>query len=152
MLIWIFLSLFSQLVSCLVFNSTALVLATYDNDGSQSSYIFAAYGIWSETVILDKNGTTQLPQLENSVGGNYGLLVVINEASSYGNNLLTEDQWNTLYAYQEKYGVRMVQAESDPSDNFGVTALSSCCSGNEEQYLTTIEDVASSEFPSVGVR
>lgn len=139
-------------VSCLVFNSTALVFASTQNDGTQTSYILDGYGIGYETITLT-TGSNHLPALESSAGGNYGLFVIIAQAVINSTSLLTQDQWNTLYAYQLKYGVRMVHAEAAPDPiMFGVTALTPCCSGNQEQYLVLDGDVASNEFPTAGLK
>lgn len=139
-------------VSCLVFNSTALVFANTENDGTQTSYILDGYGIGYETITLTL-GSNHLPALESSVGGNYGLFVIIGQAVMNSTNLLTQDQWNTLYAYQLKYGVRMVQAEASPDEiMFGVTPLTPCCNGNQEQYVTLDGSVASKEFPTAGLK
>ena len=138
--------------SCLVFNSTALVFASTENDGRQTSYILDGYGIGYDTITLT-TGPNQLPALESSAGGNYGLFVIIEQAQINSTSLLTQDQWNTLYAYQEKYGVRMVHAEASPDPTlFGVTALTPCCNGTQEQYISLVGDVASDELPTAGLR
>jgi len=88
--------------------------------------------------------------------GNYGAIVVLGDVSySYSSGLfqsaLTDAQWNTLYAYQVQYGVRMVRLDVYPDAQFGTTtaiAGAGCCDANVEQ-LISITDASS--FPTANL-
>jgi hypothetical protein len=77
--------------------------------------------------------------------GNYGLIIVIGLVTyDYGNttgwaSAITTDQWNQLWAYQLKYGVRMIQLDAFPGWFNGTTVApgpSGCCSTEDQQaYL-----------------
>jgi hypothetical protein len=76
--------------------------------------------------------------------GNYGLIIIIGLVTyDYGGTIgwasaITTAQWNTLYAYQLKYGVRMVHLDGFPG-SFNGTAIATngpngCCDYGE-QYV-----------------
>ena len=122
--------------------STILILARDSAAASQASSGLNGYGIPFQAVIVPQSGVS-LPNLgSNSTSqGNYGGIVVVSQVSyDYGGttgyqSALTTDQWNTLYAYQVRFGVRMVQLDVYPGPAFGATALGGCC-GAEEQLIS----------------
>lgn len=82
------------------------------------------YGIPYEGVIVPKEGIT-LPSLNSSeTEGNYGGFIVMN-ALSYeyegGNwrSALTDEQWDTIYAYQSDFNVRLVRVGDTPGISTG---------------------------------
>jgi hypothetical protein len=137
----------------LVYNSTALIVASDAEDLDSAAYLLTGYGIAHEELQVPEGGT-DLPTLESGNGGNYGLFVLVSQVKYDGDSdsSLTTDQWNSLYDYQIKYGVRMVQMAVAPSSTFGVTQVGSCCNDNEEQNITLISSVQSSEFPTAGLK
>ena len=141
-------------VYSLVHNSTALFLATDDSALENAKYLFDGYGLNYTQVAVPQEGI-ELPELEMRDGGNFGLIVVVSQVM-YGTtqrvSALTDDQWNSLYDYQTKYGVRMVQLAVAPGQAFGVNALGSCCDKDEEQFLTLVESIQESEFPTAGLK
>jgi hypothetical protein len=152
MIVFFLLSL-STLTSGLVFNSTALIIATASDDAIRASYILTGYGIGYEASLVPKVDTP-LPTLESSDGGNYGLFVVYAKTVVNGTSMLTNDQWEALWSYQRKYSVRMVHLNAIPDSGFGAQTISSggCCDDNVEQNIALIEDVAASEFPNAGLK
>lgn len=108
----------------------ALVLAISSSDAEGATAILDGYGAPYDLIMVPQSGIT-LPTLEtttpcNEPVGLYGLIVVVSQlAYNYGGSIgyasaLNSSQWNTLYAYQVKYGVRMVQLNIYPSAVAGV--------------------------------
>ncbi|KKY22648.1 putative extracellular serine-rich [Phaeomoniella chlamydospora] len=126
--------------------STALIVGTTNDDGSDSTYILDGYGIHYEKAILTKKGD-QLPALETAGGGNYGLLIMVASVP-----FLEDSQWSSLYEYQEKYGVRMIQLNVYPSSDFGVELYKACNNATDMQELNIVSEVAQAEFPTAGLR
>ncbi|KAI5367119.1 hypothetical protein Slin15195_G022520 [Septoria linicola] len=65
---------------------------------------------------------------------------------------LTEDQFNTIYAYQRAFGVRMTRLDTYPWSAFGAVALGTsggCCEYGVEQLVSFTN---TSGFPTAGVR
>ncbi|KAJ5541157.1 hypothetical protein N7494_006233 [Penicillium frequentans] len=126
-------------------DSTSLVPATDGLNG---------YGIPYTTLVVPSTGA-DLPTLNNTNGGLFGGIVVASGISyDYGDagwaSALTSDQWDTLYAYQLEYGVRMVQYDVYPGSDYGTAIVGSgCCDSGVEQdfYFTDITD-----FPTSGLR
>lgn len=94
-----------------------------------------------------------LPSLNDSAThGNYGLIVVLSEVSyNYGGtkgfaSALTAAQWQSLYAYQVAFGVRMVRLDVAPSADTGTQSLGACCTGEQ---LVSISN--STAFPQAGL-
>ena len=113
------------------------------------------YGIPFTSLVVPQAGVN-LPALNDSVGGNFGGIVVAGEVSyDYGadkgfQSALTADQWNQLYAYQLAYGVRMVQYDVFPGPKFGAAASGDGCCENGVEQLFSFSDI--SDFPSSGLR
>jgi hypothetical protein len=79
--------------------------------------------------------------------GNYGLIIVIGlVVYDYGGttgwvSAITSNQWDTLYAYQTKYGVRMVHLDGFPGSFNGTTVApgpGGCCS-TEDQTVRLLD-------------
>jgi hypothetical protein len=139
---------------------TALILG---GDVNETLYVVSTLQSYSspyQTIIFPKTGG-YLPTLENttSTTGNYGLIIILEDVSyDYGgtrgwDSALTTDQWDALYAYQTKYGVRMIQLNVSPYLLEGVAPANGsngtafgCCT-SEEQYISLIND-----FPMAGLR
>lgn len=131
-----------------------LVIARDCAQASIASSGLNGYGIPFATLLVPPAGVP-LPALNSSSGGNFGGIVVVGQVSydsGSGNwrSALTDDQWNQLYAYQLKYGVRMVQYDVSPGPDFGTTRVGSgCCTDGIEQlvYFSNTTD-----FPTSGLR
>lgn len=101
------------------------------------------YGIPFQLQIVPQAGIT-LPTLNSSATqGNFGGFIILGEVSyDYGSSwasALTADQFQTLYAYQEAFSVRMVRIDSYPGPDFGVTPTipgAGCCGAGVEQLLS----------------
>lgn len=145
------LSLLFSVSNALIFNSTALILAVDDISLDHGTYLLNGYGITYEGLKVPQTGIT-LPTLETSAGGNYGLFVIVAQVQYTGKSALTTDQWNTLYAYQLKYKIRMVHLNVVPSSEFGVEYVDACCGDGVEQNFTLVGDVQTKEFPTAGLR
>jgi hypothetical protein len=143
----------NSFTSALTFNSTVLVVCIDAVTGDQASYLFNGYGIGYETSILSDIGAP-LPILETSNGGNYGLFVVVGRAISNGTSRLTSNQWESLWSYQRKYGIRMVHINVSPDVQFGTQLIDDggCCDEGVEQNMTLVGDVAAREFPNAGLK
>ena len=143
---------------------TALVLAISSADAEGATAVLDGYGAPYDLIMVPQSGIT-LPTLEtttpcNEPVGLYGLIVVVSQLSyDYGGSIgyasaLTSSQWDTMYAYQVKYGVRMVQLNIYPSavEGVGVVPPGGCCSG-EEQLITLTDPnlVPTSGLKSVGL-
>jgi hypothetical protein len=145
------LSLLIAVSNALNYNSTALVIGVDRTALEQAYYLLNSYGITYDLLAIAQSGTP-LPLLETSTGGNYGLLVVVAQAQYAGISALTTSQWDTLYAYQLKYKVRMVHMNVVPTKEFGVELVAPCCANEVEQNATLVEEVAMKEFPTAGLR
>lgn len=100
-----------------------LVLARDTYSASTATSGLQAYGIPYESVLVPKEGTT-LPTLNSSAtAGNYGGIIVM-AAVSYDydgtwRSALTDQQWDTIYAYQKAFKVRSVRTDEFPGPEFG---------------------------------
>lgn len=150
---WTSLCVLLDACNAISYNSTTLILAVDAESVDQAAYLLDGYGISYQGIQVPSSGIT-LPTLETSNGGNYGLIVVVAGVQYNGASVLTTAQWNSLYAYQEKYGVRMVQLNANPSVDFGVELVAACCNQTEniEQNITMIEDAQTKYFPTAGLR
>lgn len=122
------LAAWSFLASCasaLTVKGTILVFARSQNESYSATAGLNAHGIPYELVIVPQAGIT-LPTLNSSdSAANYGGIVTLSELSyDFGNDTwhsaLTDVQMNQLYAYQAKFGVRMVRLDVYPDADFGV--------------------------------
>ena len=100
--------------------STILVLAPTDDVESSYSATsgFDAYGIPYDLVQIPSGGAT-LPALNSSTTqGNYGGILILSDVSYDYNgdyqSAITTDQYNTLWAYQLAFNVRMVRLDAYP--------------------------------------
>jgi len=140
---------------------TALVIATDAAAGLEATAFLQGYGQPFTFLPFAQNGTA-LPALEtndtngNSIG-NYGLIVIVGLVTyDYGGNTgwasaITTDQWNTLYAYQTKYNVRMIHLDGFPGSFPGATVApgpGGCCS-TEDQYVYLLN---TSFVPTAGLK
>jgi len=140
---------------------TALVIATDPTAGSEATDFLNGYGQPFYFLQFNQNGTV-LPTLEtidasgNSVG-NYGLIIIIGLVTyNYGGTIgwasaITADQWTALYAYQLKYGVRMVHLDGFPGSFNGTTVApgpGGCCS-TEDQQVSLLD---ASFVPTAGLK
>jgi hypothetical protein len=128
---------------------TALVIATSAAAADEAMTILNGYGQPAQFLQFNQNGTS-LPTLEtidatgNSVG-NYGLIVIVGMVVyNFGGTTgwvtaITPAQWNTLYAYQLKYNVRMVHLDGFPgwfNDTTLAPGPGGCCSTEDQKvYL-----------------
>ncbi|KAK2748412.1 hypothetical protein FQN55_004350 [Onygenales sp. PD_40] len=129
-----------------------LIIATDELAAQQASNGLVAYGIPFTYLLVPQEGA-DLPELESD-HGNFGGIVVASEVSyDFGENgfqsALTTDQWNQLYAYQIKYGVRMVQYDVWPDAQYNVEATSGCCDEGVEQLISFTD---TSDFPTAGLK
>lgn len=147
----IFLAILITICNAATFNSTALILSIDAITSDQATYLLNGYGIEYDSVQFPASGQA-LPTLETSAGGNYGLIVSVGGVQHNGTSAVTTDQWNALYAYQTKYGVRMVHIDASPSSDFGVALVGGCCGDDVEQNLTMLADAQKNYFPTAGLR
>ena len=131
--IFLGISNLSHLVNAQVSNSTGgqtvantiLVFARDQASSYSATSGLNGYGIPFQLQLVPQAGIT-LPTLNSSATqGNYGGFIILGEVSyDYGNNswasALTADQFATLYAYQESFGVRMVRIDVYPGPAFDV--------------------------------
>jgi hypothetical protein len=133
--------------------STILVIARDSVTSYSASSGLNDYGIPYEVLLVPSTGTT-LPVLNtSSTSGNYGGIVILSEVSyPYANgqyaSALTQAQWNTLFAYQTAFGVRMVRLDVVPSSATGTKTLNGCCASGVEQFIN-VNDTSS--FPTAGL-
>ncbi|KAH7007078.1 hypothetical protein EDB80DRAFT_764175 [Ilyonectria destructans] len=134
-------------------DSTILIIAADDTTALAASLGLLAYGIPYENLIVPIGGV-DLPVLNSSLtAGNYGGIIVLDSvAYDYGtswNSALTDVQWNTLYAYQTAFRVRMVRINDFPGPKFGTAAVSGGCCGAGVEQLVSITD--NSDFPTANM-
>jgi hypothetical protein len=142
-------------VTATTVSSTFLVIAR-DDASARSAYSgLNDYGIPYQTLIVPQGGIA-LPTLYSSAtNGNFGGIVLVSEVSyDYGGTLgyqsaLTAAQFDTLYAYQLSYGVRMVRQDVYPSDATGTLAIGGCCADGVEQ---TIALTSTTGFATSGLK
>lgn len=110
-------------VAAITVDSTVLIVAGNSADVAATSPGLDGYGIpWTSVLIPQAGGP--LPTLNSSLTqGNFGSLIVIGSVSYDYNgtykSALTDAQWNSLYAYQAAFKVRMVRINEYPGPNFG---------------------------------
>jgi len=102
------------------------------------------YGIPYEISQVSKTGY-QLPALNSSKSqGNYGGIISLSElAYEYDggvwNSGISNDQYNTIYAYQLAFGVRFVRIDAYPQPAFGTSPADQgvgCCGNDVEQLIS----------------
>jgi hypothetical protein len=132
-------------------SSTILVLARDFTAAQNSGFSgLQGYGIPYEVVTIPQEGGT-LPVLNSTVkNGNYGGIVVVSDvgydySGSYY-SALTRRQWQTLWEYQEAFGVRMVRLDVFPTTDFGCSSLG----GNAKDEPVTITNTTG--FPTAGLK
>lgn len=152
----LFSCLLSFAAAAFTSSATVLVIAADTTTAFEATEPLNGYGIPTTTLVVPQAGIA-LPALSTNTStgsvGNFGAIVIIGQVSyNYGatgfQSALTTDQWNTLYAYQLTFGVRMVQLDVYPGPAFGATALGGCCDTNVEQ-LVYVSD--SSAFKQAGL-
>jgi hypothetical protein len=141
---------------------TALIIVPDDGSEDQAVTILRGYGMQYQVLIVPATGAS-LPTLETVSGGdntgNFGLIIVISQVSyDYGgtrgwDSAVNETQWNTIYAYQVKYSVRMIQLNVYPGAIEGTAIVpgsdpNGCCD-TAEQYTSLMDN---SFFPTAGLR
>jgi len=130
--------------------STALVIAISTDAADEAVSTLNQFNQPTQVLVIPQNGT-DLPSLETTSGsvtvGNFALIIVIGLASyDYSTgwaSAITTDQWDTLYAYQLTYGVRMIHLDGFPG-NFPGTAVAynaagGCCVSDIEQVVTVLD-------------
>ncbi|KJZ79795.1 hypothetical protein HIM_00509 [Hirsutella minnesotensis 3608] len=153
-----FLGVFSGIASAAnTVDSTVLIIGKNDADIAKASMGLDGYGIPYEKLMIPQTGGP-LPQLNTSMTqGRYGGIVVIGSVSydmggDQFRSALQDAQWNTLYAYQTAFKVRMVRLEEFPGPTFGsaaVVANGGCCDNNTEQLISLTSTDA---FPAAGLK
>jgi len=100
------------------------------------------YGIPYE-ILIPEGAVFTLPALNaTATDGFYGGIVVMSDIG------LNTEQWNTLYAYQTSFGVRLVRLNGSPSSATGTKQLGSCCSQGQEQTISVNDTTG---FPTAGL-
>ena len=141
-------------------NSKILILAPEGDVSYSATSGFDAYGIPYQLVTVPQGGVA-LPTLNSTAkAGNYGGILILSDVSyDYSgdyHSALTQDQYNTLYAYQVAFGVRMVRLDTYPDDTSGTAAVKAsdgsegCCADNVEQLMsfTNTTGFATANFKS----
>lgn len=113
----------SVAVAAVSVSNTVLVFARDSTTAATATLGLQGYGIPYQTVIVPQSGAA-LPTLNSSLtSGNYGGILILSEvAYQYSTGFLsalTTAQWNTLYAYQTTFGVRMVRLDVYPTTDMG---------------------------------
>ena len=166
---------FSAIVNSLSVSNTILIFARDEGSAYTAYSGLEGYGIPYEVVIVPSGGTT-LPTLGNNSTqtGNYGGIIVMGEVSyQYSDGFrsaLTSEQWQTIFAYQEDFGVRMARIDVYPTPEFSMFTLSDyplayclheipgttpansnpgCCTNGEEQLLSFTNTTA---FDTAGLK
>lgn len=104
-------------------SNTILVFARDSASATVATLGLQGYGIPYQTVIVPQSGVA-LPTLNTSTtSGSYGGILVLSEvAYQYSTGFLsalTTSQWNTMFAYQQAFGVRMVRLDVYPTADMG---------------------------------
>lgn len=124
-------------------DNKVLILAR-DADGANSASAgLSGYGIPFEPVLIPKEGGA-IPTLNaTATEGKYSGIIVIDAlAYDYGadgwRSAVTADQWNTLWAYQANFKVRMVRINEFPGPSFGagLAGAGGCCDTGVEQLIS----------------
>lgn len=131
-----------------------LVIARDSTEANVASSGLNAYGIPFTTLLVPQEGV-QLPDLDSAAGGKFAGIVITGEVSyDYGNgtwaSALAPSQWNQLYAYQLKYGARLVEYDVSPGEKFGTKGVTSGCCKEGVEQLVSFSDT--SDFPTAGLR
>lgn len=126
--------------------STILILARNQYDADQAASGLKGYGIAYQQVIVPQAGIT-LPVLNSTATrGNYGGIITVSELSYLYDDwrsAITDAQWETLYAYQRNFGVRMVRIDAWPQEAFGCDVAihwDGCCDSGVEQKVSLTND------------
>lgn len=117
------LALQASVAAAVSVQNTILVLARDSASATVATLGLQGYGIPYQTLIVPQSGAA-LPSLNSSLtAGNYGGILVLSEvAYQYSTGFLsalTTSQWNTMYAYQLAFGVRMVRLDVYPTTDMG---------------------------------
>ncbi|KAM7186129.1 non-anchored cell wall protein-1 [Naviculisporaceae sp. PSN 640] len=156
-LVWLLIALYASLTSAAKsVSSTILVIARDAVSATSATSGLQGYGIPYQVVTVPQGGIT-LPALTSSeTSGNYGGVIVLSEvAYEYPTgwaSAITPDQWQTIYNYQDAFGIRLVRLDSFPSTDLGVTSAivgAGCCNTGVEQ-LVSISD--GSAFPTANIK
>ncbi|KAK7696884.1 hypothetical protein SLS64_014112 [Diaporthe eres] len=124
-------------------DNKVMILAR-DTDGANSASAgLSAYGIPFEAVLIPQAGGP-IPTLNTTATeGKYSGIIVIDAlAYDYGadgwRSAVTTDQWNTLWAYQASFKVRMVRINEFPGPAFGagLAGAGGCCDTGVEQLIS----------------
>lgn len=151
----------SGVQAAITVDSTILILAPTDDVESSYSATsgFDAYGIPYNLVQIPSGGAS-LPTLNSSTTqGNYGGILILSDVSYNYNgdyhSAITTEQYNTLWAYQVTFNVRMVRLDAYPGDDSGTSALAAsdgsegCCNNNAEQLISFTNTTG---FPSANLK
>jgi hypothetical protein len=158
-------SLFRVALGCsdhnntLALYQTALVLATDASAATEAVSILEGYGQPTQVVAIPQAGIT-LPTLEtidawNNSVGNFGLIIIMGLVPyDYGGSIgwasaITSEQWTELYAYQLKYGVRMIHLNGWGGSFPGVTLAPGPGGTYDIQAVTLLDP---SVVPTAGLR
>lgn len=163
-IIFLLLIFIHSVLSCSDHNNTlslyqtALVLATDAGAADEAVSILNGYGQPTESLSIPQAGIT-LPTLEtidawNNSIGNFGLIIVIGLVPyDYGGSIgwasaITADQWTQLYAYQLKYGVRMIHLDGWAGSFAGVGLATGPGGTYDDQTVTLLDP---SMVPTAGL-
>ncbi|KAI5206725.1 hypothetical protein E4T39_02394 [Aureobasidium subglaciale] len=137
--------------------STILIFARDLPSSYSATSGLSGYGIPFQLQLVPQAGIT-LPTLNSStMQGNYGGFIILGEVSyDYGGNnwasALTAAQFQTIYAYQETFGARMVRIDVYPGPDYDVVPTipgAGCCGAGVEQLLSLTN---TSGFPSANLK
>lgn len=127
-------------------DNTVLILARDDAGVASGSAGLDAYGIPWQKLIVPSTGA-DLPQLNSSATDGKFSAIIIVDAVSYSytdgwRSAVTTDQWNTIYAYQINFGVRMVRINEYPGPDYGATVAGEGCCGDGVEQLISFTDTS----------
>ena len=136
-------------------DNKVLILAR-DADGANSASAgLTAYGIPFEQVIIPQEGAA-LPTLNTSASeGKYSGIIIMDAVSyEYADgwrSAITTDQFNTIWAYQAGFKVRMVRINEFPGPLYGVNLAGAggCCNTGVEQLISFTNTTS---FPTANLK
>ncbi|PVI05419.1 hypothetical protein DM02DRAFT_650758 [Periconia macrospinosa] len=132
-------------------NSTLLILARDSSAAKSGVGVLQGYGIPYQVVDLSA-ANSGLPKLNTTPdAGSFGGIVTVS-AQGYTNGddwntIISAQQWQDLYRYQEAFGVRLVRLNAWPSEKeFGVQSVGGAVTTDQPIGITNSKDFATANL------
>lgn len=132
-----------------------MVLARNSDEANTAKAGLDGYGIPYQVLLVPQGGVTLPPLNSSATQGNYGGFITLSELSYQSSSggyasVVTDAQWNTLYAYQKAFGVRMVRLDVYPwTSAFGAEPIGGCCGSTQEQLVSFSNNTG---FPGANIK